>query len=194
MKYLIAFLLLTMPCFALRIDPSSSSFELREKKRVDLFDFSGPFPQLENIDIDARRKKRVEMLLTGDYPLLQSVNYEGGFGSLMGKLTGHFPQLGLINVACHSAAMHLDLQGDWERDCEINIRGTTSEIVLKLPQDVSLVVNTRKSPTGKILCSEELSKKGWWGWLKKTYTKEVPDSEVTLTLNIEVTKGQIVLN
>src|SRR5687768_7027847 len=104
--WLILFFVPTLP--AEHIDPSVSSFELRERKyRVDVFDFTGEYTLLENIDIDGRRKKRVEMFLTGAYPLLEKVNYEGSFGSVIGKLTGSFPKLAIVNFLCSSAAMQL---------------------------------------------------------------------------------------
>lgn len=189
------FLLSTSSLLALKIDPSSSVYELREKKfRVDLFDFSGEYPHLENIDIDAKRKKRVEMLLTGEYPLLETINYEGTFGSMIGKFTGSFPKLTLANFVCSSATMQFDLTGDWQQSCEINIRGTTGQILVTLPKDVNVTVNTKTGPLGKVINSN-LVKKGW-GVLNKTFVnKQVPDEAVIhLNVNIETEKGKITLN
>lgn len=208
------FALLFWFCFSLipvlnaaPIDPSTAKFEVkeREKFRVDVFDFSGEYPQLENIDIDARRKKRVEMLLTGDYPILEKINYEGSFGSLIGKLTGSFANLTTVNFLCSSSAMQLDLTGNWQKDCEINIQGSTGNIVITLPKNVGLTVHTKTGPTGKVINNLELTKKGW-GWMQKTYINDISNFEkdpenkesetdpVQIVINIEVTKAKIHLN
>lgn len=182
--------------YADKIDPSISSYEVKErvKYRVDVFDFEGDYPNLENIDIDARRKKRVELLLPGEYPLLEKINYEGTFGSLIGKLTGSFPKLSTVNFLCSSAAMQLDLTGKWCQDCEINIRGTTGNIVITLPKENGVIVHTKTSSTGKVV-NNGLRKKGW-GWLNKTFMNEQHgnDKDIQLVVNIEVTKAKIILN
>lgn len=189
------FLLSTSSLLALKVDPSSSVYELKERKfRVDVFDFSGEYPHLENIDIDARRKKRVEMLLTGEYPLLESINYEGTFGSMIGKFTGSFPKLTLANFVSSSASMQFDLTGEWKQSCEINIRGTTGQILVILPKDVNVTVNTKTGALGKVI-NNTLIKKGW-GVLSKTFVnKQVPDESAThLVVNIETEKGKITLD
>ncbi len=186
--------LLTASLHAERIDPATTSFEQREQKyRIDVYDFSGEYSQLENIDIDARRKKRVEMLLTGEYPLLEKVHYEGSFGSLIGKITGSFPKLSLLNFLCSSAAMQLDLNGKWKQSCEINIQGTTGNIALTLPKDIGVIIHTKTGPTGKVF-NNDLQKQGW-GWVNKTFVNELyGQSEIQLTINVEVTKAKIILN
>ncbi|MCH9625492.1 MAG: hypothetical protein S4CHLAM123_06670 [Chlamydiales bacterium] len=191
-------MLLSTPLFAERFeaDRSSSSFELRKnKQRVDTFDFPGEFPLLENIDIDAKRKKIVEFNLNGDYPILETLNYEGGFGRLTGDLTGNLPCLSLVNFLCSNCAMTLDLSGLTQTSCEVNITGMKENIILKLPEDVGLVVHTRTSPKGKVMVRKGLKKQGWTGILKKTYTNElVETAPVVLILNIELTEGRIILN
>lgn len=83
-----------------KIDPNMSHYEMRQKKqyRVDQFNFSEVYPQLENIDIDGRRLKEVVLDLSGEFPILKSVNFEGSFGNLSGKLTGSFPLLKTVNI------------------------------------------------------------------------------------------------
>lgn len=182
--------------YAEKIDPSTNSFEVREHKyKVDVFDFAGDYPNLENIDIDARRKKRVEMVLTGNYPLLEKINYEGSFGSLIGKLTGSFPALSAVNFMCSSAAMQLDLCGEWQKNCEILIRGSTGNIVVTLPKDIGVAVYTKTGTTGKVVNNNGFRKKGW-GWMNKTYVNELYGNEeaIQLTVVIEVTKAKIILN
>ncbi|NGX53309.1 MAG: hypothetical protein K1000chlam4_00017 [Chlamydiae bacterium] len=194
MRWIFFTLLFCIPTLhAERIDPTLSSFEQREKKHVDLFDFSGEYENLEDIDIDARRKKRVEVLLTGTYPVLESINYEGNFGSLTGKLSGSFPKLSLVNFLCKSAIMKLDLTGKWEHDCELNIRATAGDILLTIPTDVGVIIHTKRLPIGKVIVND-LTKKGL-GWTKKTFINELyEESPVTLTLNLEVSKGRIIIN
>lgn len=194
MRSLFCTILFLLPAlYAAPIDPSLSSFELRERKHVDVYDFDGEYEKLENIDIDARRKQRVEVLLTGIFPTLKTVDYQGTFGNLIGKLSGNFPHLSTVNFLCKSAMMQFDFSGKWQKNCEITIRGTTGDIVLTLPKDVGIIVNTKKMPTGKVVVND-LKKKGM-GWMAKTYVNEqLETSPVTLTFNVEVTTGRIVIN
>ncbi len=175
-------------------DPSISTFkERKQTQRIDRYDFSGVFSNLENIDIDARRKKRVEFDLTGEYPLLETLNYEGGFGHLDAKLTGAFPILQVVNFLCTNCAMEFDLGGKWEQSCEINIRGLKEDVVITLPSDVGLVIHTKTSTRGKVIASDQLKKKGWIGFWNKTFIHN-PEAEVVLTLNVETSNGRIFFN
>lgn len=199
MKILFLFLLLTSILFAERItiDPSSRSFEARppQRMRVDTYDFEGEYPELEKIEIDARRKKNVEFLLTGEYPALETLNYEGTFGILKGELTGNFPKLSAINFLCTSCAMRLDLAADWKQSCTIHIRGADEDIVLNLPKNVGLVIHTKVGVKGKVVVCEKLKKMGWFRIFKKTYENPLAKTApVVLTIHVETTDGRIVLN
>ncbi|MCP5469090.1 MAG: hypothetical protein H7A36_01110 [Chlamydiales bacterium] len=186
------FLILAAPLLAVRVDPTSKGFDNHEKRQhVDTFDFSGLYPHLENIDIDAVRKKNVEIDLSGEYPLLHSICYDGTFGMCKGLLTGTFPMLSDIDITVTSNKVKLDLRGDWQKNCEINIRGTSADIVLELPKSVGLDIYAKRSVSGKISAKDGLKKKGF-GQLRKHFVAN-PDAEVTLTLNLEVTSGTIVL-
>jgi len=148
-KILLFFLLSCTPVFALRIDPNASSFGLREKRHVEVFDFQGEYPNLAHVDIDAKRKKDVELLLNGSYPLLEEINFEGGFGTIKGDLSGSFPKLNEVAISCTDADLILDLQAKWERECVINIIGT-GDMEITLPKDVGLFVTISSSPFAKI--------------------------------------------
>lgn len=180
--------------FVTSVDKGASSFEMRKKMRVDVFDFSGGYPNLENIDIDAKRKKRVEFTLTGEYPILETIQYDGSFGILTGKLTGNFPKLRSVNFLCGSCAINLDLSSDWKQSCEINVRGAKENVILKLPKSVGLIVHTKTGVNGKVIPAEGFKKQGWFGVLNKTYHNPlVETAEIVLTLNIETTDGNIIL-
>lgn len=195
-RFILFSLLLTPTLWALPIDHTTSSFSTRRvKERVDRYDFSGEFLNLENIDIDARKQKRVEFDLSGTYPLLTSVNYEGSFGHLKGDLTGNFPCLNLVNILCTSCAMQLDLTGEWQQSCQITIRGLKEDVAVKLPENVGLIIHTKTSPTGKVITKEGLKKKGWFKVWKKTFHNELAEiAPIVLTLDIETTDGKILLN
>ncbi|MCH9609658.1 MAG: hypothetical protein S4CHLAM45_00460 [Chlamydiales bacterium] len=192
MKSLILCLFLSAPLLAIKADPDSTTFERRERNhRVDVYDFKGDYPHLEKIDIDGRRKKCVELHLTGTYPLLKRLSYEGGFGTLMGEITGDFPNLTHVEVLCGAADMDLDFTGTWHKSCTINIRGLTENIAIKLPDDVGLIIHTKTALKGKVISHKELKKKGFF---KRTYTNEIAETApITLTLNIEATEGVILL-
>jgi hypothetical protein len=192
-KKVIIFIFLCLPLFAQEMDRNVTSFERREKKRIDLFDFSGDWPNMEDIDIDATRKKRVEVDLTGNYPLLERINFEGGFGLLRGQVTGNFPKLTLINFLCGSSAMTLDFTAKWIQSCEINIRGAREDVTLVLPSDVGLIVSTKVGPRGRVRVEEGLKKKGF-GLLKKNYQNTLASTaEIVLQINIETSEGDIIL-
>jgi hypothetical protein len=198
-RFVLCLLVFTPLLFAERItiDPSTSSFELRppQKERVDVFDFEGEFPELKKIDINARKKKNVEFYLTGDYPLLESVDYEGSFGVFKGELTGNFPKLASVNFICTNCAMQFDLDTKWQCPCEITICGENEDIILALPKDVGLVIHTRTGVKGKVVACEGLKKKKWYSITKKTFENSlIETAPVTLTINIVVGEGSIVLN
>ncbi len=177
------------------IDHSARTFEIREKKRerVDLFDFSGAFVNLEKIDIDARRKKNVELLVTGDFPLLEKISYEGTFGLLKGSLTGNFSLLEEVSILCTNCAMELDLKGHWEKSCEIVIRGGKENITLLLPEEVGIIVKTKTAPKGKVILSSDLKKKGFGIWKKKYMNPLAETAPIVLTISIESSEGAILL-
>lgn len=188
----LAFLSSTL--FAITADTDAAKFEMRpQTKHVDVFDFSKTYPLLENIDIDARRKKKVEFNLTGEFPVLETLTYDGTFGSLVGRFTGTFPKLREVNFLCTSCAMDFNLLGKWERSCEINIRGMKEDIILKVPKDIGVIVHTKVGVRGKVVIAD-MKKKGWFGVLNKTYRNSLAKtSEVVLTINVEATEGRIII-
>lgn len=191
MKYFFL-LFLSVSLFA-DSDITSFKVETRPKEHVEHYDFPGAYPQLEDIEIDATRKMRVSMDLSGQYPLLKKINYEGSFGALAGKLTGAFPSLEQINILCSSTSMKLDLTGKWEKNCTITIVEGRGEIELKIPKDVGVTVHTKVGMKGKVV-NRSLEKMGK-GILKKNYhNPSQQDNPIQLTLNVELGEGKIILN
>ena len=78
------FAMIYLLCLALlgaTIDPAAKGFDNHSKKhRVESYDFAGTYSNLEEINIDARRQKRVEIDLSGSYPELRSFVFDGTFG------------------------------------------------------------------------------------------------------------------
>lgn len=192
------FLLLFLASTSLFADSSShdiKNFEAGKKPKVhvDVYDFSGSYPQLENIAIDASRQMRVSMDLSGDYPLLKKISYEGTFGSFVGKLTGHFPALEEIYFRCSSTAAKIDLNAPWEKNCVIHLMGGRGDLELNLPKNVGIVINTKVGVKGRVI-NKAFEKKGR-GILKKTYfNPEQENAPIQLTLNIEMGEGRVILN
>lgn len=160
--------------------------------RVDQFDFSGEWPNLGKIEIDGKRKKRVEIDLSGTYPLLQKISFEGGFGVLDGQLTGEYPELESVQFLCGARKISLDLTAKWKKNCEIVVVGTTEDITLLLPPTVNLVVDTKVALKGKVFV-EGLTKANR-SFLRKKYEKILDDADaVTLHIHVETSDGNIFL-
>lgn len=173
------------------IDPSIQSYEIRKKTRVDYFDFSGEYTNLKNIDIDGKRLKEVEMTLTGNYPLLEKIQFEGGLGSISAKLTGTFPELKEIDFLCNAASLELDLSGKWDKECHINLTGSSGILKITLPKDIGIIVSTKAAGVGKV-AKGPLKKKGW-GVISKNYVNELYEkTPITLHIDIVTKDGKIV--
>lgn len=179
------FIFACFPLMAEKIDAGSKVFEQREQRhRVDVYDFDGEYPDLERVDIDARRKKNVEIYLTGSYPSLRKVIYDGGFGSLDGELTGDYPKLAQVDIVCGDAHMDLDLRGTWHKNCTFNISGEREPIVITLPDDVGIIVHSSTQGKGKII-APKLQKQGRFKIINKTFHNDlVEQAPVVLTVNV----------
>lgn len=185
---------LLAPLEGKKIDSGTSSYVEQPKKfRVDTYDFSGEYPNLETIDINARKKKHVELDLSGEYPKLESIEYEGSFGLFNGKLTGDFPNLKTATFMMTSALMHFDLTGEWKRSCDITINGAKRDITLYLPKDIGVCVTTSTGVRGGVH-AKGFTKKGWLPFTKKEYQNELAESsDIVLTIHVTSTDGHIYL-
>lgn len=176
------------------IDPSVSSFSSKEtvKVKVDTFDFAGEYPDLKKIEIDAKHKMRVEMLLTGIYPALRTVQYDGTFGDLNGKFTGAFPLLEKVGILCGSTTMHLDFTGQWYKSCDILITAAIADLTIKLPKDVGVHVDTKTTIKSKVLLKNSELKKLGGGWLNKSYVNEAGRTHpISLNFTVHLQEGSI---
>lgn len=143
------FLLPSLSLFAIKIDPQSTCFSEKEKKRIESYDFTGHYPELTHIEIDARRKMHVDMDLSGHYPVLEKISFEGGFGTISGQITGEFPLLKEISIKCTKATLNLDFEAKWTKECLINIT-CQGNSTIKLPKDIGCHVTVISSPFGKV--------------------------------------------
>lgn len=160
-------------------DKNASSFEYQEKKHVDRFDFSGNFPNLENIDIDATKKYRVEMTLDGNFPLLEEIRYLGSFGDLKVKMTGTFHALTNADFSVASSNSKFDLRGTYQKHCTIRIASTRGNMTIIVPKDVGYVLTTHIGPKGRVVT--DLKQKGF-GWLERRYENDLQEKMITLSL------------
>ncbi len=193
MKKLIATLLILSfaPLCAAKIDPNHRKFDTsRKTQQVERYDFDGTYPQLEDVYIDAHKKKNVELKMEGEYPVLRNVTYDGSFGRVRADLTGSFPVLTDVDFKVTSSRVDLDLRGQWGSDCNIIVTGTSANVTIKLPDDVALDIKTKTTARGKAKC-DKLKKKGLF--TKKRFQGGPEDADVTLTIYVEVTDGQITL-
>ena len=191
MKKLATLLLfLTVPLWAVKVDPNCKGFDTtRKREMVECFDFGGVYPQLERINIDGHKKKCVKLEMGGEYPVLKTFSFDGSFGKFDGELTGSFPMLESVDVKVTTNKVSLDLRGEFAKDCNIIITGTTADVTLNLPKTVGLDIKTKTAMNGKVK-AEMLKKKGMF--TKKRFRAN-QGADVTLTLYVEVTDGQITL-
>lgn len=161
-------------------DPNMQSFEIKEKRYVDLFDFPGEYPHLEKIDIDGRRKYRAELLLSGSYPKLESVHYCANIGELTAELKGDFPLLEKIAMTVGTVEMTLDVTGHIEKECDIEIKSRSGNITLIIPKGVGVTLHSNLGPKGKISLPKSFKKQGF-GWFEKDYTNQLPDPKLHIT-------------
>ncbi|CRI33104.1 Uncharacterized protein BN1224_CV14_A_06130 [Chlamydia pneumoniae] len=155
------------------------------------FDFSKSYPDMENMEIQAQRKKRVEFNLTGEFPKLETLNYQGSFGHLRAKCRGVYPVLYALNFSCSSCKMDMDFRGKWNRSSTITISNQKESINLKLPKDVGVIVNTKTSLKGNVCPGSTFIKQGWGVWNKIYHNDLVGFSEVTLIFNVSSEGGTI---
>lgn len=209
MKFFILLVVCASSLFAEKIDPQAKSYvTIQKERRVDTFDFSGTYPELEEINIDAKKKMRVEMVLNGSYPVLKDFLYVGCFGTFDGIVTGHFHAIKEMTFACGSSSCSLDFTGTWDQDCTINIKNNYGDVAIKLPENVAITLETKVGPAGKIIChNESLLKKKTLNWMRKSFCnlsghpylfpneKNPPNPDlVHLHFNIDVKEGVITLN
>lgn len=179
-----------MSCTALSLDISSTGtfFNPREEFYTENMDFSGTFPELKTIDIDARRQKRVSLNLVGDYPVLQKIQYEGTFGNLTGSLTGHFPLLENMQYFCSTCSINLDLTGTWEKSCHLIIKNNREPVILRLPKDIGVIIKTKTSLKGKVKAIGLEKKKSHLK--KKVFVNSLfLTSPIVLNIEIETISG-----
>nr|WP_231881970.1 hypothetical protein [Candidatus Chlamydia sanziniae] len=155
-----------------------------ERFHIDRFNFSGYFPDMESMEIEAQYKKRVEFDVTGDFPKLESIVYKGSFGYLRAKFKGHYPCLTLLNFLCTSCKMDMDFRGDWLQSGSITIRNEEEPIVLLLPKNVGVIVHTTTSLKGKVCIEGSFVKQGRGIWNKTYHNSSVGSSPVTLVFHV----------
>ncbi len=190
MLLIIVIFLKLISCAAWSLDISSKEvfFNSREEFYTENMDFTGSFPELKTIDIDARRQKRVALKLVGDYPVLEKIQYEGTFGYLVGSLTGSFPALENVQYLCSACSINLDLTGIWEKSCRIVIKNCVEPIVLKLPKDIGVIITTKTAMKGKVKAIGLEKKRSHLR--KKVFVNSLfLTSPVVLNIEVETVKG-----
>ncbi|MBF5051007.1 Uncharacterized protein CLAVI_000632 [Candidatus Clavichlamydia salmonicola] len=179
--------------FATDILPQNDSYprclQIKERQYIEHIDLDGSYPELEFIDIDAIRKKRVDFFLTGDFPALQEILYRGSFGLLKGTFSGEFPLLNKIMIACGSSEMKLNFVAPWQRDCLITVTNKEQDMHITCPSNVGVIIHTKVSWKGKVKILNGLQQKSR-GLCRKTFqNKLVGSSPILLTFNLESHQG-----
>ncbi|WP_213318705.1 hypothetical protein [Chlamydiifrater volucris] len=168
---------------------NSQNFSYGEEELyVERFDFSGKYPDLQDIDIDARRNKRVFLDCSGQFPLLKTISYEGTFGVLNGNFTGNYEALDYLSIRCTSCKINLSFEGLWKKDAVVNIRNRSEPICLRLPKTVGVIVQTRTSFGGKVNISQEYRQRKK-GFRNKVFYNELAGTFPTITFDIQTCDG-----
>lgn len=95
--------------------------------------------------------------------------------------------LNTLNITTGVGETVLDLQGAWKQDLNASITTGVGEVMVKLPEEIGVIVNT-----GGVVVDFDM---GGLEWDKdaKAYVNDVyGDSDVTLRLNIKTGVGDIV--
>lgn len=164
-----------------------------EKLHTDYLDFSSTFSDMETLEIHAQRKKRIHFDVSGSFPNLETIHYQGSFGYLRANITGDYPAMHAMAFTCSSCRMELDFQGRWYKDACIRIANEGEPIVLTLPSDVGVIVHTDISMKGKIVIEHDLQKQGFGLW-KKTYRNAlVGHSPITLVFEVRSGAGGMII-
>ncbi|WP_201456637.1 hypothetical protein [Chlamydia sp. 17-3921] len=161
---------------------------------VHHLNFSGDFPDMETMEIQAQRKKQVKFDASGNFPKLESVFYRGSFGSLKANFSGCYPNLSSVNFSCTACKMDLDFRGQWFQNNSIVISNEEQPISLILPQDVGIIVHTKTTFKGKVFINGDFVKQGHGIWNKTYHNSLVGISPITLVFHVRSSGGTISLS
>ncbi|BAE81628.1 conserved hypothetical protein [Chlamydia felis Fe/C-56] len=156
---------------------------------MDRFNFSGKFLDMETMEIHAQRKKRVHFDASGVFPKLESIVYNGSFGFLRAKLTGWYPELTSLVIACSSCKMDLDFRGKWEKNTSISVSNESAPLTLTFPKDVGVIVHTKVSTKGKVIVEGNFEKQGRGIWKKTYHNSLVGIAPITLVFDVHSGSG-----
>ncbi|WP_213358061.1 hypothetical protein [Chlamydiifrater phoenicopteri] len=159
-----------------------------EELHIERFDFSKKYPELQDIEIDAKRNKRVFLDCSGQFPLLKTISYEGTFGVLNGTFTGNYESLDYVSICCTSCKINLTFDGTWRKNAYVNICNRSEAICLRLPKTIGVIIQTHTSFGGKVNISPEYfqTKKGL---RNKSFRNELAGSVPTITFDIQTGDG-----
>lgn len=175
-----------------KIDPLCTSFESVERKNSKNYNLSDTYPNLRTIDLEVPGGQRSQLVLSGDFPVLESVNIESSSGNITAAFTGNIPELTDISIHSNSGKLNLDFRAKWRQNCHIMLETTSGDMRIKLPRGVGVKVRT-KTTSGEVT-SSELKKEGWLVH-GDAYTNSLYGiAPITLTIEARATSGNIDLN
>lgn len=160
-----------------------------EKFFVDAFDFSGEYPEMETIEIHAQRKKRVTLDVSGNFPKLESIVYQGSFGLLQAQMTGTYPELSSLTMQCTACKMQMDFRGEWKQNAFITASNEQEPMIVILPKNVGVVVHTKTTFKGKVYVEGDYTKQGRGIWNRVYHNPLVGISPITLTFTLHSDGG-----
>lgn len=176
---------------AFTIDEKAASFPSKAEGRQGLYELNSVYPNLTTITIDTDSDEVSGLVLSGQFPALQSVDVSGNAQNFSGKLTGAFPVLDMIDISSTSADCRLDLTGEFQQNVKVTLRSTSGNIRLRLPKKIGFRV-TVVSTSGEVYTA--LPQTGGWFSKKIFESHAFRTSKIGLDIRIDVTSGNVYLN
>jgi hypothetical protein len=122
--------------------------------------------------------------LSGSKPDLRSVSVSSTTGEIWLNLEGSYERLEQLSAATTDGALTVVLLGQWQQDVTASITSSTGRIAVHVPPDVAVQVSPTTT-SGSIVAGEGFRAVG------SDWISGPADAEVTLTLRIATTSGEI---
>jgi hypothetical protein len=121
--------------------------------------------------------------LDGEHPSLERVDVSVSSGQIELDLTGEYEDLRDVDLEASSGTIRVDLSGEWADDCDVTLDASSGSIDVIVPDDVEVRV-TAETSSGSV-SADGFTLDG------DEYTLDGPSGAPTLTIDIDVSSGNV---